>query len=150
MWNPTEDGKTHINIFSRGLTPLGRWMSNFAFQPIVTENGPFDSIEGYWYWLGNHDERLREVSGFAAKKLGKEIPKKFLLPEAAFRGAIIQAIRQKVSSNPNMKGALKESFFPFAHYYVFGNSSVPVVRDAGFGWITELWEELRKEIKSVT
>ena len=46
---PAEDGITHVNVYSRGLTTLGRWLSNFAHCPIETEDGPFASIEGYWY-----------------------------------------------------------------------------------------------------
>ena len=49
---PQNDGITHINVYSKGKTTLGRWLTNFAHTPIDTIDGHFESIEGYWYWLG--------------------------------------------------------------------------------------------------
>lgn len=66
------DGETHINIYSRGATEIGRWLSNFSYSPIVTEDGSFNSIEGYWYWIQTHNDSLRSLHGFSAKKIGKE------------------------------------------------------------------------------
>ena len=44
------DGMTHINVYSKGKTEIGRWLSNFAYSPIDLGNeGYFSSIEGYWY-----------------------------------------------------------------------------------------------------
>jgi len=46
------DGVTHVNIYSKAKTELGRWLSNFAYAPIrITGHGRFASIEAYWYWL---------------------------------------------------------------------------------------------------
>lgn len=39
MINPEEDGITHINIYSKGKTDLGRMLSNFAKFPIETVDG---------------------------------------------------------------------------------------------------------------
>jgi hypothetical protein len=49
---PSEDGVTHINVYSRGNTELGRLLSNFAHTPFShPEFGEFASVEGFWYWL---------------------------------------------------------------------------------------------------
>ena len=56
---PTEDGITHINIYSKGQTELGKMLSNFAKFPIQTVDGNFMSVEGYWYFL-SIDEKFSE------------------------------------------------------------------------------------------
>lgn len=38
--NPDEDGRTHINIYSKGGTELGRLLSNFA-QMKLKESGKY-------------------------------------------------------------------------------------------------------------
>jgi predicted NAD-dependent protein-ADP-ribosyltransferase YbiA (DUF1768 family) len=70
------DGITHINIYSKGKTTLGRELSNFANTPIEVTDGYFESIEGYWYWLGSSNkdkELLRNMSGFQAKQYGRNL-----------------------------------------------------------------------------
>jgi hypothetical protein len=70
---PSEDGIGHINVYSKAKTKLGRELSNFSFSPFThPEDGKFNSIEGYWYWLGCKQEKLRKVWGYAAKRLGRE------------------------------------------------------------------------------
>ena len=50
--NLEDDGITHINVYSKGATALGRALSNFARIPVmVVPNGRFESVEAYWYWL---------------------------------------------------------------------------------------------------
>ena len=50
--NLEDDGVTHINVYSKGATALGRALSNFARIPVVVvPNGRFESVEAYWYWL---------------------------------------------------------------------------------------------------
>lgn len=34
MINPLEDGITHINVYSKGATELGRLLTNFAHTPL--------------------------------------------------------------------------------------------------------------------
>jgi hypothetical protein len=148
MWNPKEDGITHINIFSRGNTQLGRFMSNFAYCEhggINTEDGNFRSIEGYWSWLGTHNEMYRTLYGYQAKSNNK-MEKPFNLPEDEFRRKIKAAIRIKLDNHPTYRQQLAKSTLPFSHYYYFGNIDNPVVRDAGYMWLVEYWEELRKEL----
>jgi len=64
-----DDGLSHINIYSKGMTELGRLLSNFANTPVNTpQDGKFTSIEGYWYWLlGKNDNRevLRTLHGLS-------------------------------------------------------------------------------------
>ena len=140
-YHPDQDGVDHINIYSQARTPVGRWMSNFAEQDITTEDGPFASIEAYWYWLGTGDERLRKLGGFAAKQLGKQLPRTRELTEEEFRAKIKRALSVKAEGRPDFVKALRDNPLPLAHYYVFQG----FVKPAGYDWLVEWWEQLREE-----
>lgn len=134
------DGVDFINIYSKAATPLGRWMSNFAFTPIeLPEDGKFNSIEAYWYWLKTGDDRLRTLSGFAAKQLGRSLENKEV-DQGVFRAKIAEAIRQKVLANPKWaEELLKSDPLPFTHFYEYGGKRI----DAKHEWLVGLWHELR-------
>lgn len=122
MYLPADDGKTHVNVYSQGKTELGRKLSNFARTPfVVPEHGAFDSVEGYWYWLSCHDDRLRKASGFAAKKLGRALRSPDWPETPDFKDRIRVALRAKLDAHPEIREALKANTLPLAHYYVFGN-----------------------------
>jgi len=146
----TGDGVDHINIYSKGKTELGRWMSNFARAPIFVDGIEFASIEAYWYWLGvdasaAEKMRLTRAVGFEAKQLGRELREKFGSCEVPnFEEKILSAIREKVHRYTSFAKQLKESSLPFRHYYVFKNG---FEKDAGFEWIVEFWEDLRCELR---
>lgn len=143
--NPLQDGINHINIYSKGKTKLGRFLTNFAHSPITTADGPFMSIEGYWYWLSNRNEIMRNVYGGNAKKMGKSFPRTIQLTEQEFQRKIREACWIKVHSNQPMLKSFKESSLPFIHYYVFSNG---FVKNAGFEWTTAMWELFRTSIKN--
>jgi len=51
--DPKEDRISHINVYSKSTTELGRKLTNFARMTTPTANdGVFASVEAYWYWLG--------------------------------------------------------------------------------------------------
>lgn len=140
--NPNEDGINHINIYSKSKTELGRFLSNFYESKIdLGIDGIFNSVEGYWYWLSSHDDKLRTLSGFAAKKYGRSIKRFKSFSEDEFRLLIKRAIFRKIVSNPYFYKQLKNSTLPLKHYYTFNN--VKCV-DAGFSWIVEFIEKIRK------
>ena len=142
MNNPENDGITHINVYSKGKTELGRWLSNFAFTPVYLGNyGHFASIEGYWYWLTRQDERLRHLHGFAAKKLGRELPAVKEYEDGHFKDLIESAIEVKIDSYPDKQEEFFNNTLPLDHYYVFGDKVV----DAGHRWIIDYLEEIRNE-----
>ena len=138
------DGVNCINVYSKGSTALGRWMSNFTREPIFTCDGRFESIEGYWYWLGTQDEHLRDLWGFEAKRYGRSVPSRFMLREDDFRRRIRAAIIAKCRCNSAMVRLLKSSTMPFAHFYVYGGQQIP----AGNRWVIEIWEEIRSRLKT--
>jgi hypothetical protein len=117
--NPALDGIEHVNIYSKGATAVGRWLSNFTFAPFECEDGKFASIEGYWYWLSCKDDRLRSAYGFAAKKLGRELRGADWQDSAEFKRKICAAIQAKINTRPEVKAWLAKNTLPLLHYYVF-------------------------------
>ncbi len=129
---PEEDGKTHINIYSKGATELGKMLSNFYKFPIMTKDGPFMSVEGYWYWLALSEceprrEEFRKLYGYNAKKLGQEIlkatPAEERRWEENFEEKILLAIWYKFRRNAHLiTEDLKH--LPMEHYYNYGGKVV--------------------------
>ncbi len=141
---PKEDGYTHINIYSKGQTELGRFLSHFSHSPIEIDGLRFLSVEGYWYWLSARDNSLCGVCGFAAKELGKRLPKVVQLEKNEFRQKIYNANWIKIHSDVNKLNSFTLSTLPFTHYYVYGGIAKP----AGHDWIVEMWEIFRTTIKN--
>ncbi len=137
MIDPEKDGIDHINVYSKGKTSLGRFLSNFALCPIETEDGPFDSIEGYWYWLGYPDDRLRTVFGFRAKQLGRELGASDWQDGDVFKRKICDAITAKMQTSDFyeiLDHSVQVEGLPLKHYY---NYSGKVVEPEEGKWIIE-------------
>lgn len=130
MIDPNLDGISHINIYSQGKTQLGKMLSNFFHYKIMTKDGAFNSVEGYWYWLGiencQEKEILRNLYGYNAKKTGNELKKKFKSRlDEDFEKKILNAIWYKVKRNTHLFKP-EISKLPFEHYYNFGDKIVDV------------------------
>lgn len=142
-WIPTMDGVDHINIYSKGKTEVGRFLTNFfVLEFDLGEEGKFKSIEGYWYWLSTKDERLRRMNGWDAKKLGKALPR-YKMGEEYFRKKIAKACWTKLHTAGKYHTLFRDSTLPFAHYYVYGDAA----KDAGYKWLVEMWEAFRTYIQ---
>ena len=139
-----DDGKTHINVYSKAKTYLGRLLSNWADTPFECEDGRFRSIEGYWYWLGSKDDRLRDVWGFPAKRLGREVGASDWIDTEEFKGKIKRAIRAKINQHKEIRKLLEESTLPLVHYYDYKGK---IVRVPQGDWIMEELELIRQELK---
>lgn len=150
--SPDEDGINHINVYSKAKTELGRFLSNFSDCNVATLDGPFKTIEGYWYWLNLPEgtperEKLRITNGFDSKFLGRDLkapdwgPKKFDLD---FERKICYAITVKILSNRwCCLELIKSQGKPLFHYYVYG-TKVIMVKDGL--WMLRLMEQIRDEL----
>lgn len=146
--NPVDDGITHINIYSKSSTWIGRELSNFAYSPINTEDGAFQSIEGYWYFLLTGDERLRKLFGYDAKKYGQSLNFLSNISENddVFITKIKKALTIKLESNQRLKKELLNCKLKLEHYYYFGDiKNKPKVIDAGYKWIIDFFEQYREQ-----
>jgi len=147
MIDPNEDGISHINIYSKGRTIIGRLLSNFAHTPFThPKYGSFSSVEGFIYWMGSGDDALRSMYGFQAKEYGRKAAEKNRkLPVAEFRQAVIEALRCKIDQNSKVKIHLKSEMLPFVHYYNYGNK---VIRVPQWDWVIEELDRIRKELQN--
>lgn len=145
--NDDMDGVNHINIYSKAETDLGRFLSNFSSHKVITNDGEFASIEGYWYWLNaqgsNRREELRKVVGWEAKKVGRELRAASWGKDELFKVKIAHAMLSKLILHPEIFKLFKESTLPFRHYYVYSGK---IVEPKEGKWIVDFWEYLRKMV----
>jgi hypothetical protein len=130
-WNPLEDGVTHCNCYSKGRTPLGRALSNFAKFPFIHPvHGHFASIEAFWYYIGTgcQHQELRSLFGYAAKDAGSRLEQ---VPMERFDEQIEEAIMMKVEQHPILLSTVINCIIPFTHYYVYGSGPYRVVDKTG-------------------
>lgn len=162
--NPSEDGITHINVYSKGKTELGSLLSNFSHTPFThPHDGKFQSVEGYWYWVkfGKRIDDFRELVGNDAKNLAKYILDELVKelgsnPLEAFNEEEIESIRTalkcKVYQTPHLKSIMKESTLPFVHYYCWYSKKDPSVykihKKDNHPWLMEELESIREGLKS--
>ncbi len=142
--NPKEDGVTHLNVYSKALTELGRFLSNFTPAPFIhPEDGKFKSVEGYWYWLSCKDENLRNLYGYTAKAYGRTMGGKDWVDDDEFKRKIRLAIKAKINAYPEYKEEFMKNKLPFVHYYVYGEDYVVEPKEGA--WIMKALEELKDE-----
>lgn len=140
IWDPKEDGITHINVYSRGQTMLGRNLSNFARTPFeLPLYGKFESVEGYWYWHIYNHPIFKSLWGYQVKEFAKRFigPGKLCLNEKELR----EAYKAKLAAHPKIQEQLNECKLPLAHYYVYGGKAVVPKQ---WQWTAELWKEFKK------
>lgn len=133
------DGVTHINVYSKGVTSLGRALSNFARTPFTLDGVSFASVEAYWYWVKTGGASPRNTYGYWAKAEGKKFEPTH---EDPTKEQLKEAYKAKLTAHPHILEQLLENKLPLAHYYVFGGG--PKSADK-YLWTIELWEELKKE-----
>lgn len=144
-----KDGIDHINIYSKGETELGKYLSNFTYSPFIHPfDGQFNSVEGYWYYNLSLDNDQRILYGFKAKQRGrmylKEInpnANEWQVNETHIKLAIICKLTQ---NEPKMLKEFISSELPFKHYYKYGDKIVEPVEGK---WLVEFFEELRSLLK---
>lgn len=141
-----QDGHTHINVYSRGNTDLGRMLAHFTFSPFVHPYyGPFNSMEGFWYYIKARkpEDALRTLHGWEAKELGKQLEH---MRRPNFKELIVEANFHKVTQNPRLLAMMKNSVLPFDHYYLYGPGKI-LIRPKGFEWLVEGFESIRTMVK---
>ena len=149
----SEDGVTHVNIYSKARTELGRLLTNFSPLGFThPEYGEFKSLEAFWYWLGTGKQwdSLRELSGYDAKRVGKNYRQISL---ENFQEEFKRAILLRFQQHPDLTKLFLANTLPLTHYYTFGGGEQFVVVDAKKSfWILEFYAELwtSKRLKHVS
>ena len=150
--DPQYDGVDHINVYSRGRTPLGQELSNLAHQSLQhPKYGFFASVEALWYWLGTgmqHDH-LRRLYSHSAKSAGIRLTG-VPVDQTFFNDTIKDGLRLKVVQNPKLCEALKKSTLPLRHYYVYGTNPFVIHERKKHHWQMECLEDIRNQLKNGT
>lgn len=135
------DGVHFINVYSNGITQLGRTLSNFAFTPFTYRGERYNSVEGYWY-SKTTGKPFGHLYGYKAKKLGRAEPQMYPVPTARQLYSVYKA---KLKANPGIVAMLLANKLPFTHYYEF--KGVPI--SAGrYLWTADLWRKLTDELRN--
>lgn len=143
-YDPNEEGITHINIYSKAQSPLGRILSNFDRRSLQTSIGYFQSVEGLIFYLGSFDDRLRTVAGYTAKTLGEQLDRGIRLPDDVFKRLVVEAMECKANKK-EVVHLLRNSTLPFTHYYHYGTKIIQLPK---WAWQVEEWEKIRTRIKN--
>ena len=144
--DPDKDGVDHINVYSQGKTDLGKFLSNFAHTPIDLPEGHFESIEGYWHYLGLPDNcreksKLKKLWGAEARSVGRGLRKRYgTKHKSDFKDKIRHAIDVKLLEYQTLWVNDDAVFLPLEHYYVFKDGRINDQRKQ-FGWLTDMIQE---------
>lgn len=162
---PLKDGITHINVYTKGKTELGRMLSNLYNSPttIVFQNDSltFKSLEGYWYFLVYYfyskekDFSFCSYSGFEAKQQGQKIVKenkietRLITTTEDFLNLFKESLKLKVKQNKKILTLLTYSELPFFHYYFYGTEENPkIIYKDEYNWILDIFDEIRIKMKA--
>lgn len=117
------DGVDVINIYSRGVTALGRGLSHMSYFKFEIPNiGPFPSMEHYWYWCKTgkcYGEFRQNISPWEAKRIGRTKP---IVHNENFMDDIVLGELWRLKCNPKLADAFFESELPFTHYFTLGGN----------------------------
>jgi hypothetical protein len=138
------DGVDHINVYSKGKTSIGRWLSHFTCAKFEHPRfGRFLSVEGFWYWRLTEEspqrERLRLLSGWAAKQAGRDLARREDPDSAEFRRDVIEAEIAKLEAHPAKRAEFMATTLPLAHYYEYPSGRVI----GGAQWVIAELEKIR-------
>jgi hypothetical protein len=170
MTNPVEDGVTHINVYTKGATDLGRFLTNMSHTPFdyTDRHGTtfkLLNVEQYWYYMKLKDlvqgadilqlDSIFKLNGFQAKKFGQAMQKNYNLHDShvdlnQFRLDILRCIQAKILAYPEFARMLADSTLPFKHYYVYAGRVTELPQ---YDWILKgiviIKEYLIKKFQSV-
>lgn len=138
-YKPSEEGKTHINVFHKSRTELGRILNSAAKTPFKTESdGFFNSLEGYRFWLltGKKHNNLRMLYSASAVSVGAKLP---LVPitDEEYQQKLIEGLHAKVEQTPHLKRNLQRLRIPIVHYETFGRGDDVVRYNDPLPWLTK-------------
>jgi hypothetical protein len=116
--NPENDGKTHINVYSRGKTELGKFLNNLEKTPFeIPGVGTFSSLIGYWHWVstGKQHDVFKTLYGVKTNSVAKDYPRVDII---GFEEEIKIGFMAKLDAYPEFKKQLANLSLPLCSYYV--------------------------------
>lgn len=146
-FNKTTDGVDHINISPQGKTRLGKLLAHFTESRFIHEYlGPFNCMEGYWYYVKSAvpDDRLRSLVGREAYEFGKTLP---AVRRKHFQEIIMDGNYFKIDQNAELKELFTASTLPLTQYFNWGEHAIPINPKTA-PWLVTDFEELRDMFKN--
>jgi len=148
MSHVSDDGVSHINIYSHGKTELGRALSHFSHYGFNHPHyGHFASLEAFWYYVrsGCKHEELKDLVGLTAKRVGRTFAR---VERSDFLRLIHDAAKMKIEQNPRLLKLTIKSHLPFEHYYVDRQGPTPKpFHPKGIDWLSPMYVQIREELK---
>lgn len=163
MYTPDQDGITHINIYTKGQTDIGKMLSNLSNYGIVHEQyGRFSSLEAFWFWLVTEQqfEELRVLNGFNANKRGRELCKDInvdyesVTTSEVFRETFKTGIECKLRQHTFIRQKLVETgSLPLTHYFFYSPkdgdlSQAKIIEKPQHQWQMDIFEEIRAKTQN--
>lgn len=149
QFDPREEGITHINIYSKSNSTLGRVLSNWTPAAIDISIGKFNSVEGLIFYLGSFDNRLRGMVGYDAKTFGEKVDRNIRLPKDVFRALVIEGMESKIKNVKKVNLQLFNQFvgleMPLTHYYHYDTIVVQIPK---WEWQVVEWEKLKVRLRA--
>ena len=146
MIDQTQDGVTHINIYSKGANWLGKFLSHRTLCELNMSEGRFLCLAAYWYHLTcKEDSRLNRVHDWETELLATQLsplPKKQQLPAAELQAKIKKALDQKLKWSEYWKEEFTESTLPFLYYHLDAEGNV-VDESRKYRWLLNHLEARR-------
>jgi hypothetical protein len=146
MIDPTQDGKTHINIWAKGATFIGKFLAPRTLCELSMPEGRFLCVSAYWYSLiSKEDSRLSHVNGWETELLATQLsplPKKQQLPATELQAKIKKALDQKLKWSEYWMGEFTESTLPFLQYHLDAEGNV-VDESKKYRWLLSHLEARR-------
>ncbi len=143
-FKPEDDGKTHINIFSRSKCQLGKMLSHFYPAEFHHPTyGIFANMECFWYYVstGCKFEALRNLPAIKAKFMGRTMTR---VPCDDFMEQIKFGNKLKIIQHSAILDLFRQSSLPFEHYYLFGPTEI-LYRPIDAQALIDVFEEIRTE-----
>lgn len=151
------DGTDHLNVYSKAKTELGRMLSNFYECQIVTHHGIFNSVEGYYHYLGlspkvRDRESLRSLSGYQAVLKAEELKSAnksaiVNMPQQLFQDCINNAVSYKMNKCQDIILKDPELYdLPLTHYIIVKQTQEIYDYTEKYKWWLDNIDRTRKEI----
>lgn len=151
--DPNEDGVSHINVYSKGKSKLGRLLSNFADTPFNLNGVRYACVEAFWYVTKMRNANKgtltpvfseEEIVAMAGRKGydAKTVFKAYKRGEKADEPTaeeLKQAYQAKLAAHPEIGQLLKGNNLPLAHYYMYKDKMVAA---DNYLWTAELWNKI--------
>lgn len=158
MFTPDQDGISHINIYTKSQTEVGKMLSNLSSHGFShSEFGTFKTLEGFWFWLVSDKKYdfLKDLDGFNANKKGREICSELdicyddITRSDDFRETFKLGIKAKLMQNTFILQKLIETKdLPLTHYYFYSPkngdlSLAKIIEKPQHQWQMDILEDIR-------